>query len=853
MLLLPAILILAGWCCFTKHLGPDEIVTIKQNKVISRESVTTTQQPVRIAPTDRLSTDGNPLPTLANGHLGFTVFGDAIYMNELYSGRRGLSHRARIANVANVRLLLADADDATKRDGNGLTATMRMDFKSGTFCVDYRGPNNSYRAEQLIYAHQFYNRAIVNQFTIERLTAEADIRIALLQPFPSPASEDIIFNFTETVFIDRDAERERRHRRRRRFRQQSAAERPPISPGNRQDEYSTTRTVRRRRRRQSSSVLYKVHRTCGSTAELEDPAGHPNQPRRVCVLWNHVPEELTLKRSERTVSYKFIMTADESARFAEDELREVLNLNPAKLLLQHSKVWQNFWRDFDIHLKGNHNLEQVIRSSIYYLMSNFPLSEPNRPSSRRQRRQSKAYQFGGLSPTGLGRGGANLDDYEGHSFWDTEIWMFPVVNLIETKFTRMLIDYRYRRMLAAEQNAKESGYRGVRYPWESASSGIEVTQPCCPEVAEFQHHITADISFALRQFFAATQDFDWLQTQGCAMARKIADFWESRVSEDPVTGLYDIVAVMGPDEDHVNVTNNAYTNVVAAYALYFGDLTECLCSNDDRHHDGDHHDLDDDNGMAPTDDVNGRNRSALARKIKLLYDTKSDYNPQFEGYRLGTPIKQADTVLLGYPLQYRGLTTSTKSNNLRFYEPVTRRTGPAMTWAMHAINHLDLNNMEKAVENFKRSFQNYVRGPHRVWNEVEVGQRGATNFLTGAGGFLQAVIYGFGGLRLHLDRLQIWNPRLPPNMTEFEIKGFKYLHASFTLKVTKHIATLEATRISRKLTIQGWNKDEQFLVQKQIYNITNTTIIIKSFENVYKTCSLPEDLLTPIESTQTRT
>lgn len=143
-----------------------------------------------------------------------------------------------------------------------------------------------------------------------------------------------------------------------------------------------------------------------------------------------------------------------------------------------------------------------------------------------------------------------------------------------------------------------------RYPWESAWSGIEVTQPCCPEVAQFQHHITADISFALRQYFAATQDLAWLRNQGCPLAQAIAEFWASRISPDPVTGLFDIkgqylppiyvetqtvnrpplvsdltlfwfvffrTEVMGPDEDHENVTNNAYTNVVAAYALFFGE------------------------------------------------------------------------------------------------------------------------------------------------------------------------------------------------------------------------------------------------------------------------------------------
>lgn len=76
---------------------------------------------------------------------------------------------------------------------------------------------------------------------------------------------------------------------------------------------------------------------------------------------------------------------------------------------------------------------------------------------------ARAYLFGGLSPTGLGRGGSNLADYEGHSFWDTEIWMFPVVNLIKSEFAEMMVDYRFRRMAAARRNAEAGGYRGVKY------------------------------------------------------------------------------------------------------------------------------------------------------------------------------------------------------------------------------------------------------------------------------------------------------------------------------------------------------------------------------------------------------
>ncbi|XP_038111068.1 protein-glucosylgalactosylhydroxylysine glucosidase isoform X2 [Culex quinquefasciatus] len=740
------------------------------------------------------------LPTLANGHLGFTVFGDAVYVNGLYNGQLGLSHRARIANVANLRI-----DAGGNPRPPTLVGQSRMDFARGTFFVDYRGPNNSYRVTQAIYPHQLYNRAIVNQFRIERLRVEGDIHLSITQASTSPTSEDIVFNSTaeSVIFISRGAER-------------------PSSSGvvvvaATKDEYST-----------AAEEAFQVHQACGSTREPEDPSSR-SQPRQVCVLWNHVPERLTLKRSERTVSYKFIMTADESASRARRDLEQALRItDDDELLRRHTDIWASFWNRFDIQLEGDPDLEQTVRASLFYLISNFPLGTNGT--------DDEPFQFGGLSPTGLGRGGSDLDDYEGHSFWDTEIWMFPVVNLVEAGFAEMAIDYRFRRMDAAREYARTGGYHGVRYPWESASTGIEVTQPdYMDSVAAFQQHITGDISFALRQHLATTQNLDWLRTRGCPLAQEIAQFWASRLSLDPVTGLYDIKAVMGPDEDHKNVTNNAYTNVIAGYALYFGDLTKCLVSSCDQ---------DRDKAAPPTE---GGNWSDLASRIKLLYDAENDYHPQFEGYRRDTVIKQADTVLLGYPLQYPGLTTTARSNDLRFYEAVTRSSGPAMTWAIHAVNHLDLGEEREAARRFEQSYRDYVRGPYRVWSEVGPGQSGARNFITGAGGFLQAVINGYGGVRVFLDHLEIQNSRLPPgSATSFKIKGLQYLGARLTLTVTTSSTKLSVEQICQNMAIQIGNGLPTLIVEREVYDITGVLAIIKANESIFEKCLVQDETLTTV-------
>lgn len=90
-----------------------------------------------------------------------------------------------------------------------------------------------------------------------------------------------------------------------------------------------------------------------------------------------------------------------------------------------------------------------------------------------------------------------------------------------------------------------------------------------------------------------------------------------------------------------------------------------------------------------------------------------NYHPQYEEYIKGTQVKQADVILLGYPLQYE-MNSETKFNDLSFYESVTRESGPAMTWAMFAINYMDLNHTKKAYEMFLKSYQPYVREPFQV-------------------------------------------------------------------------------------------------------------------------------------------
>lgn len=158
--------------------------------------------------------------------------------------------------------------------------------------------------------------------------------------------------------------------------------------------------------------------------------------------------------------------------------------------------------------------------------------------------------------------------------------------------------------------------------------------------------------------------------------------------------------------------------------------------------------------------------------MTLLYDRKLDYNPQYDGYNLNITIKQADVTLLGYPLQFANLQSSTRRNNLHLYANLTRSNGPAMTWSMHAIGHLDIDSQPLPESMFNRTFVPYLRSPYFVWNENVNGvPYGAKNFITGAGGFLQLIMYGYAGIRINVDSLSVRKPQLPPNTTELKLNG----------------------------------------------------------------------------------
>ena len=177
--------------------------------------------------------------------------------------------------------------------------------------------------------------------------------------------------------------------------------------------------------------------------------------------------------------------------------------------------------------------------------------------------------------------GLNGEAYRGHIFWD-ELYVYPFLNFRLPKITRGLLMYRYRRLDEARALARDAGYRGAMYPWQSGSDGKEETQVVHlnprsglwePDLSQNQRHVSAAIFYNIWHYIQATGDSDFLLGPGAEMMMEIARFWSSIAHFNPERGRYEIHGVMGPDEfhekypdsDESGLRNNAYTNVMVAW------------------------------------------------------------------------------------------------------------------------------------------------------------------------------------------------------------------------------------------------------------------------------------------------
>ena len=400
-----------------------------------------------------------------------------------------------------------------------------------------------------------------------------------------------------------------------------------------------------------------------------------------------------------------------------------------RLLRRHVADWDKLWAS-DIVVDGPVEDARAVHSAMYHLYS--------------FAREGTALSLSPMGLSGLG--------YNGHVFWDTELWMYPPMLVLHPEIAKSLLEFRFQLLDEAKQNAFSHGYQGAMYPWESTTTGQEET-PVWALTGPFQQHITGCVGWAAWQYYLVTKDKEWLRTRGWPMLKEGADFWASRVERNS-PGHYDINNVIGANEWQENIDNNAFTNGMAKTVLaYATDAAKEL-------------------GLTPNPDW-----MHVADNIPILKfpDGVTRENATYDGVN----IKQADVNLLAYPLKVITDPAQIKKD-LDYYEPRMDKGGPAMGNAVLAVSAARGGNPERGYDLWTKSFKPNEVPPFGVLSETA----GGTNpyFATGAGGFLQATLMGFGGLDITPQGIVQLKTKLPKQWKSLTMTGIGVERKTFSVK-----------------------------------------------------------------------
>lgn len=520
-----------------------------------------------------------------------------------------------------------------------------------------------------------------------------------------------------------------------------------------------------------------------TAATLVGPAGDTfeveieSTPTALRESWTGAVRAGATYRLNRYVSIFTTRDLERPDQAATEHLREACAAGAEAALQAHLQAWAERWHYAGLDLQGDDFAAKALHFAAYHLII---AANP----------EDERVSVGARALTGAA--------YQGHVFWDTEIFMLPFYTLTHPESARALLMYRYHTLPRAREKAERFGYRGALYPWESAGDGHEATPSfaMAPDgttvrilCGELEQHISADVAYAAWQYWELTGDDAFLQDAGAEIILETARFWASR-GEIEDDGLYHIRHIIGPDEYHEDVDDNAFTNVMAQWNMERGaevarllrerwperwrDLTERL-------------------GL---DSAEPDEWERLAALMYTGFDPETGLFEQFQGYfgleeidisiyeprtapldiLIGRErtwgsqvIKQADVVLLILLLWDR-FPPEVREANFAYYEPRCAH-GSSLSPAIHALVAARLGQHDVARRYFLQgaeidlanNFGNAALGVHAA----------------GFGGLWQAAILGYAGYLPDPERLR-FDPRLPE---EWRALGFRLRWRGRTVRV----------------------------------------------------------------------
>jgi trehalose/maltose hydrolase-like predicted phosphorylase len=429
------------------------------------------------------------------------------------------------------------------------------------------------------------------------------------------------------------------------------------------------------------------------------------------------------------------------------------------LLAAHEAAWADRWHECAVEIAGDPGAQQALRFAAYHLVSAANPADP-------------AVSIGARAMTG--------DSYLGHVFWDTEIYLLPFYTLTWPEAARALLLYRHRTLPAARARAASLGYRGAMFAWESADTGAEATPPTIlgadgvpvpVRTGTQEQHITADIAYAVWNHILATDDTDFLAEAGAELLAECARFWASR-AEPAEDGSLHITGVIGPDEYHELVDDNAFTNAMAAHALRSAVAALALLH---ARRPAAHVALVARLSLADTEPAAWL-RAAAA--LAILHDPATGLIEQFRGFfqlphvdLKGTTgaeaaalvrgrtqqtqvSKQADVVAL-LALLPDAFPPETVRRSFATYEPLSTHES-SLSAALHAVVAARLGHSAQALGHFRQAYALDMDG--------KPGSSAGGVHIAALGGVWQAAVLGFAGLSWQTGTLRL-SPRLPEAWT----------------------------------------------------------------------------------------
>ena len=430
-------------------------------------------------------------------------------------------------------------------------------------------------------------------------------------------------------------------------------------------------------------------------------------------------------------------------------------------LKAHEDVYKKMWENADIQITGDDELNRAVRFNIFHLMSTGNEHDDH-------------VNVGAKLLTG--------EEYGGHAFWDTELFMLPFFSWVFPKTAQNLENYRYHLLDAARANAHKNGYKGAQYPWESADDGTEQ----CPDwtiepdgtcyrcyVAVYEHHVTAAVAYGIYNYVKITQDMDFLYCKGAEILTETARFWASRCEYNKEQDRYEINQVTGPDEWHEPVNNNLYTNYLARWNLgYVLSLLASIKKENQEAYDI----LIEKTGLTEAETAHWKE---VQEKMYLPRKEGTRLLEQFEGYfeldnvtiekydENDWPVrpdalktkraretqinKQADVVMLLH-LMGNEFDEETIKENYAYYEKRTLH-GSSLSPSIFSVMGLKVGDDSKAYRYLRRAA--FIDLLNMQGNTRE-GIHAANT-----GGVWQTIIFGFAGVAQREDGMLKVHPNMP--------------------------------------------------------------------------------------------